>query len=239
MYIAPEGSTETFSATQMAYEKWKPHYPTSPHWYSAERFQNLLAAYLVADRKAGRLRTVRDVVAEFAGLSGTQARRDVLAATGLHGATLEDLLDGDTMDTVKVHALLRAMQERSKPIQPAALGRLDEAHVRAMLIQQYGIDAETFAWKRQTGVAAGLPWVWELGLGWGDDDRLTLLCGTNFSPALWPPFSGLSDYCDAAEIDCDDPLALCVHLTCPRLDATDRGKSIDTVGQPLFWFLIS
>ena len=69
-----------------------PNRPTSPHWYSPARFQQLLAGYLIEDRRTGRSRTVREVIAEFDGLSGVKARQEVAFDAGLHRATLEDLV---------------------------------------------------------------------------------------------------------------------------------------------------
>jgi hypothetical protein len=62
-----------------------PNRPTSPHWYSPARFQQLLAGYLLADRRTGRRRTVREVIAEFDGLSGVKVRQEVAFDTGLEG----------------------------------------------------------------------------------------------------------------------------------------------------------
>ena len=42
--------------------KWVPSHLTSPHWYSPARFQQLLAAYVVADHRAQRVRTVRELL---------------------------------------------------------------------------------------------------------------------------------------------------------------------------------
>ena len=56
--------------------------PTSPHWYTAAHLERLIAAYVAHDADRGRMRTVREFVAEFRGLSGTAKQKAVLGATG-------------------------------------------------------------------------------------------------------------------------------------------------------------
>ena len=50
-----------------------------------------------------------------------------------------------------------------------------------------------------------------------------------FTPALAVPFLDLAWLCGNADVNEDDPVALVVHVTCPRLDATDRGKTAVTL----------
>src|SRR5262249_33122356 len=65
-----------YAATDPAWGKWRADAPTSPHWYRPEDLRDLIHAYL-AHEDGGPPMTVRDFVAEFAGLSGTQHRKKV------------------------------------------------------------------------------------------------------------------------------------------------------------------
>jgi hypothetical protein len=157
-------------------------------------------------------------------------------------ATLEDLLVDGALDPARVRQLLKAMQARAKAVKPAVLGVLGEHHVRQALAAWYGVADDTLRYRCQKGVADGLPYVLEVACGWritaadeaadeadaedpDSDEPGVRLCGYNFAPSLRTPFPHLEQLCDDAEIDYDDPVVLMVHLTCPRLDATDRGKT--------------
>src|SRR5262249_34393103 len=59
------------NATDPKWKKWLPSYPTSPHWYTSERFERLASAYLALDADSPRERTIREFIAEFDGLTGT------------------------------------------------------------------------------------------------------------------------------------------------------------------------
>jgi hypothetical protein len=204
-----------------------PSRPTSPHWYTPARFQQLLGAYLIADRRTGRSRTVREVIAEFDGLSGVKARHDVALDAGLHRATLEDLVTQETLDTAKVARLLKAMQARAREVKPEALGVIGQAHVTHMLTDSYSVDPDTLTYRCQKGVVDGLPYLLEVACGWTNaaEGEGVRLCGYNHAPTLRTPFPQFEVLCDRAQIDDDDPVTVLVHLACPRLDATDRGKT--------------
>ena len=75
-------------------------------------------AYLSTDRRTDRVRTIREIVAEFDGLSGVKAGHEVCATAGLHRATLEDLVSGEILDTELVTRLLDAMQARAREVKP-------------------------------------------------------------------------------------------------------------------------
>jgi DNA topoisomerase VI subunit B len=214
-------------AAQPGWGKWVPSRPTSPHWYTLARFQQLLAAYLIADRHTGRSRTVREVIAEFDGLSGVRARQEVALDAGLHRATLEDLVEQEALDTAKVARLLKAMQARAREVKPEALGVIGQTHVTQMLTGCYGIDPDTLTYRCHKGGVDGLPYILEVACGWtnAEEGEGVRLCGYNHAPALRTPFPQLEALCDKAEIDESDPVTLLVHLACPRLDATDRGKT--------------
>ena len=93
------GSTVT--ATTADWAKWKPSDPTSPHWYDPERFERLIAAYVAHDADNGRIRTVREFVAEFRGLTGSAKGKAVLAAVGLSREPLSRLVVDGRIDPVR------------------------------------------------------------------------------------------------------------------------------------------
>src|SRR5262249_45317114 len=65
------GQTLTVVPTDRQWQKWRPDWPTSPHWYTPEAFRTLIGAYIAEERRGGRVRTVREFVAEFDGLTGS------------------------------------------------------------------------------------------------------------------------------------------------------------------------
>ena len=176
------------------------------------------------------MRSVREVVAEFAGLKGTAAQKAVTADVGLSGTSLEDLVVNGGMDGPRVRALLKAMQERSRLIKPAALGVLGDTHLRTILVEGFEVEPESLKYKKYEGTADGLPYVLELACGWyadfGPHTQGQKLLGWNFTPALRDPFPQWSVLLDTARIDVWDPVVLVVHVACPRLEVTDRGRQL-------------
>ena len=135
------------AATRADWPKWKPSDPTSPHWYDAERFQRLIAAYVAHDADNGRSRTVRELVSEFRGLSGSAKGKAVLAAAGLSREPLSRLVDDGRIDPVVSAKLLEAMRENSKPVQPAALGSIGREHFEARF-KAAGCEMESFDYRK-------------------------------------------------------------------------------------------
>jgi hypothetical protein len=135
-FLLSEDDTETrYPATYPGWKKWLPTDPTSPHWYSPERFGDLIASYIGAEREGAEPRTVRAFIAEFRGLSATAKQKKVSAEAGLERAYLHDLVTGKTqLDKVAIGRLLDAMKGASKPVKPEALGVLGEPHFRALLV---------------------------------------------------------------------------------------------------------
>jgi hypothetical protein len=71
------GKRTSTKATDPAWSKWKPSEPPSPHWYGVEHLERLIGAYIKHDTDNGRERTVRELVAEFRGLSATAKQKSV------------------------------------------------------------------------------------------------------------------------------------------------------------------
>jgi hypothetical protein len=113
-------------APDPSWRKWRPNQPTSPHWYTTEQFSALVAHYIRHDDQGGRSRTVGELLSEFHGLSGSAKKKTVLDVTNLARKPLSAAI-------AHTDALLTAMQEHSKPVKPAALGLIGEAHLHAVL----------------------------------------------------------------------------------------------------------
>jgi Protein of unknown function C-terminus (DUF2399) len=226
------GDQVEYPARDDAWVKWTPKAPTSPHWYTPQQFQALLSAFLNVDRQTGTgARLLSDVLAEFDGFSGSAARRDVLRPLDLTRATLEALVDEGAISLFLAEELLTAMQARARPVVPKRLGVLGEAHLREALTAWYAVDPETIVYRAQKGTTGELPYVLEVTCGQQTDTNVgrELLCGFNFTPALGVPFQALPWACGTADVNEDDPVALVVHVTCPWLDTTDRGKTAVTL----------
>ncbi len=221
-------------ATDPAWRKWKPSDPTSPHWYGLEHFARLVSAYLAHDSERGHQRTVRELVAEFRGMATSAKQKAALVATGLHRAPLTQLIntDGASLDDGVLVKLLDAMKAASKPIKPALLGIIGREHL-ATKFAALGCEMESFAYHKICGERDGLPWVLETAFAWCPSaTRRRIVTGVNFSPSILNPFRELGSCGQSLDTilakqraTADEPVVLLIHLTCPRVAYTDRGKS--------------
>ncbi len=230
--------THRFKRTATSCPKWIASEPTSPHWYTLDQLRALMAAYLAVERDGGRARTVRAFVSEFRGLAGTAKQRAILSRAQVSGVHLRDLVRNGDVDRSAVRALLDAMRAESRPVKPAALGILGEAHCRQWL-ERHELGVQTIHYKRiaHTDDSSGLPFVVEVAFAIrnsvdGNGDRRRIVTGINFAPTLTDPFRALDDYgislagvLGDLHIQAWDPITVLVHLTCPHLRYTDRGKS--------------
>jgi DNA topoisomerase VI subunit B len=227
-YCEPEYET-AISRTTPDWQKWMPHQPTSAHWYTVERLRALIAAYLTEEKHGGRARTAREFVAEFDGLSGSTKPKRVLEAAGLSRAHLHELIEHGDVALEPVTRLLEAMRLESRPVKPAVLGVLGEAHVRTYLTTHHDAKPESLKYHKVRGFADGLPFVLELACGWYTDDfsdcGQRTIVAVNWTPALKPPFTELQALLGEARVDSFDEVVVLVHLAMPRVDFTDRGKS--------------
>jgi hypothetical protein len=82
-------------------------------------------------------------------------------------------------------------------------------------------------------VTDGLPSVLETAFAWCPKlDRRLLIPGVNWSPGIVNPFRELGPFGQSLDtilsqqrVDRDEPIALILHMACPRVEYTDRGKS--------------
>ena len=116
-------------------------------WYDLERFERLVAAMIHADRRLGRVRTVRELVADFRGLTGTAKQKAILAELGLARASLEDLVGDDgALDHDRLERLLGAMRRRARRPRPQRSGIIGKDHLLARLpLGEVGQRASTTA----------------------------------------------------------------------------------------------
>jgi DNA topoisomerase VI subunit B len=215
------------AGTDPSWTKWLPNNPTSPHWYTAEHLRGLIAAYLAEERQGSRPKTVREFVAEFAGLSGSRKPKAVLAAAGLSGTWLRDLVRDGKVDAEAVKRLLTVMRDASRPVRPKALGVLGEEHLTRCLVRDHGAAPDSIRYRRVLDEADGLPFVAEVAFAVkrAREGTRVMVPGLNWSPALIWPSQELLPVLAEMRLDSMDPVVLLVHLACPRVGAEDRGKA--------------
>jgi DNA topoisomerase VI subunit B len=143
-------------ATNPAFEKWRPRNPTSAHWYDETRLQRYLAAHVARDRDLGQRRTVREFIAEFRGLSGTAAQRQILTEVGCSHQSLAHFFGADQVNRVGVAKLLTAMKSRSKPVNPARLGIIGADHLKQRFLAAGG-NPDTFKYQQRKGMSGRHP----------------------------------------------------------------------------------
>jgi DNA topoisomerase VI subunit B len=219
-------------ATNLSWRKWRPSDPTCPHWYTSQHLERLIAAYLTHDMEHARERTVREFVSEFRGLSGSLKQKAVLQAAGLQRAPLAGLWDGRTIDRQVVAGLLDAMVAHTRPVRPEALGIIGKDHLQRRL-EAAGCEMASFQYKQVRSTGFGLPWLIEAAFAWCPDrTSRRLITGVNWSPGIVNPFRALGSYRQSLDtvlsqqrVDRDEPVVVLLHLACPRVEYTDRGKS--------------
>jgi DNA topoisomerase VI subunit B len=223
----------SWKATDTSWAKWKPHKPTSSHWYELAHLERLIGAYVTHDRDHDGDRLVSDLVAEFDGLSGSQKRSKVLEDADCHRVKLSELVLGDRLDSARIERLLRAMQEHTRPVKSPRLGIIGEDHLRARLLAM-GVEPKSFQYTRKVA-KDGLPWILESAFGWKGDkseDWRSIISGANWSAAIKNPFrsfgatgQGLEAALTDMKASATEPVVFVLHLAHPRVEYTDRGKS--------------
>jgi hypothetical protein len=232
------GQQAMWGAADPAWQKWKPNRPTSAHWYEPPDLERLIGAYITHDRATGTDRMVSDFVAEFDGLTGSQKRSKVLDESGLRRVKLSELVVGDRLDSGRIAKLLSAMQRHTRPVNPKILGIIGEEHLRTRLLAM-GVMPESFQYSRELS-KEGMPWVLEAAFGWrgGESgDIRHISAGVNWSAAINNPFrcfgasgEGLEAVLSDMKAGAHEPIVFVLHLTHPRIEFTDRGKSALVIG---------
>jgi hypothetical protein len=224
-----------FGASNPAWEKWQPHYPTSPHWYDGARLRRLMGAYIARDQDRGREpRTVREFISEFCGLSGSAKQKLVLEACSAARLSLPEFFGaGDEVNTDAIANLLEAMQRQSRPVKPQDLGIIGKEHF-ASRFETAGADLRAFRYKRNFGDTDGIPDVIETAFGYCPKAPPVrrIITGVNWSPTIGNPFRSLGPYGESLDSILseqrsgrDEPIIFVLHLARPRIDYTDHGKT--------------
>jgi len=228
------GETLRVEPTDPKWPKWLPSDPTSPHWYRPEHLDRLICGYLADGREK---MTVRELVSQFAGLTGTGKQSAVLGATGLAREPLAGLKKGDGLDKAIVKKLLAAMKEQSKLIKPERLGVIGSEHFKRRF-ESVGCHLYSFEYRKMIGSGDGVPWVIETAFGWCEEEtNRRLVTGVNWSPSIVNPFrelggfGGLDALLSEQRLYADDPVVVALHMTCPRVEHTDRGKSAVVINE--------
>jgi DNA topoisomerase VI subunit B len=222
-------------ASDPAWSKWLPSWPTSPHWYDVSRFRRYMAAH-IAHR--GNI-TVREFISEFCGMTGTAKQKAVLAETGASHVSLHHYFGLKKANTESIAKLLASLKEHSKPVKPAHLGIIGREHFYS-LMEAAGGDPETFTYNRSGGETGGIPRVVEFAFGIHRDGLSNagrapsrkVITGVNWSPGINNPFrqlgrsgQGLDGVLAEVRANTTQPVIAVLHLACPRVAYTDRGKS--------------
>ena len=227
------GEVTVTTATDPDWKKWKPNQPTSAHWWSAEQLERLVAGYIAHDQDNGHERSVRELVAEFNGLTATAKQKLVLEATGLRRQPLTALLNGAGLDHGKVAGLLGAMKANSRPVTHARLGLIGKDHFEQRFAEG-GCDMETFKYQKVLDESDGRPEILEVAFGWCpmSRDRRRLVSGVNWSTAIINPFRRLGEtgrnldsMLERLKCGLDEEVVIVMHLATPCAEFTDRGKS--------------
>jgi hypothetical protein len=243
------GQKTAWEATNAGWAKWRPDQPTSAHWYEVEHLERLIGAYITHDRDRGGDRLVSEFLAEFDGLTRSGKRTKVLNDAGLKRAHLSDLVAGDHLEGVD--KLLEAMWRHTRPVQSLKLGVIGEEHLKARLLGM-GVLPESFRYKRKIEKSTKpaqptgdkpcfLPWVMEAAFGYLGPKAAPerrIYTGANWSAAIKNPFrsfgatgEGLETLLAAQRASRNEPVVFALHLACPRVQYTDRGKSALVVGE--------
>jgi hypothetical protein len=184
-----------------------------------------------AAERGGRDLTLRDLVRQFRGLSGTAKAKPVCDQFP-EVKRLADFVDREA----EVGRLLTAMRDESQPPSPGVLGQVGEDHFRRRFERWYGV--RRWWYKKVAGDVDGVPYVIEVALAETTKPG-GLFTGVNFSPTFddplagnWlqgPEFSagGVVGFLEHGHVNPERPrrTAAAFHLVCPVLETLDKGKS--------------
>jgi DNA topoisomerase VI subunit B len=234
-------------ATTLRWKKWLPADPPSAHWYDRQRFERLVAGYIAHDADHAKDRLVREFLWKFSGMSSTAKHKAVLQATGLARVNLAALQNGTELDHKRAGKLLDALKAHSKPVKAKALGTIGRDHLAARF-EAHGCRMESFAYRNVSTDedSEGLPCVLETAFAWrpGSQERRVVtgvkrrvVTGVNWSPGIRNLFRQIGQFGESLDavlqeqkVGWDAEAVFLLHVACPRVDYTDRGKSAVVVG---------
>ena len=222
-------------ASSPHWKKWSPSWLTSAHWYNTSRLRRYMAAHIT---NRGNV-TVREFVSEFDGFTGTAKQKLVLAETGASHGSLHDFFGLKKVNVDNIKKLLASLKQHSKPVRPIELGLIGKDHLFQMM-EQAGGDPLTFTYEKRLGEDNGLPRVIEFAFGihkrglhaGGHAPRRKNINGVNWSPGINNPFrqlgragAGLDEILSRVRANTSEPVIAVLHVACPRVAYTDRGKT--------------
>ena len=182
--------------------------------------------------------TVRQFIAEFDGMSATAKQKKVLFETGASHVSLHRFFGTERTNNENIGKLLTALQKHTKPVRPVHLGVIGKDHFYR-LMETSGGDPRTFTYNRSFGETRGIPRVVEFAFGLhrdalsgGRGPTRKVITGVNWSPGINDPFRqlgrggvGLDTVLSEVRANTSQPVIAVLHLACPRVAYTDRGKS--------------
>jgi hypothetical protein len=187
----------------------------------------------------GRQSALKRFVSEFRGLSSTGKQKALLAAIGASHVSLRDFFGRHKANGENIARLLAALKEHSKPVRPRQLGVIGKDHFYR-LMESAGGDPKTFTYNRAFDETDdGVPYVSEFAFGVhrdgliaGRGPRRKEITGVNWSPGIKNPFrelgrggAGMDTILSEVRANISQPVIVALHLACPRVAYTDRGKS--------------
>ncbi|MGB7296823.1 MAG: ATP-binding protein [Candidatus Aminicenantales bacterium] len=219
---------KSYPASVATWAKWRTDNPTSAHWYNEFQLRDLIAAYLLIERKdKNKAKTVREFVTEFRGLSGTAKGAEIIK--GFKGTYLHDLMKNGDVDMAVIKKLLQAMRDHSKPVKPYQMGLVGGDHLKGWAAANIGVVPESFQYGKCQGVdATGLPYTQEALFALKSDTEKahrSVITGLNWSPTIGDPVEEISEAVGSARIGRDKPVLLIIHMIQPRFAFTNRGKT--------------
>ena len=137
-------------ASNPAWNKWLPSWPTSRALVRQGRFRRYMAAH-IAHR--GDI-TVREFISEFRGMTATAKQKVVLAETGASHVSLHHFFGLQKANTDNIAKLLASFKRHSKPVRPPELGIIGKEHFYR-LMEAAGGDPKTFTYNRSLGETGG------------------------------------------------------------------------------------
>jgi DNA topoisomerase VI subunit B len=217
---------------------WSRFLPTelpSPWWFDGSALNKLAFSHIGASRRGARDLPLREFVQNLRGLSSNLKAKQVCDIF----QSIRHLSDFEK-DPGLVGNLLAVMQKETKPPSPAVLGCVGESHFRTKFQAWFGV--KRFWYRKVKVLDDGVPYVFEVAVA-HTRRKGAYLHGVNFSPSFDDPFvstfldgpefsaSSVASFLEQAHAhprDDDRPgvhTAVAVHITGPRLQFLDQGKT--------------
>ncbi len=232
-------SYDALVGTSSGWRKYVPTDATSPHWYNAEAIEGLIQSHINDADRGGRDLTLREFVAQFAGLTATAKAKAV-------GSLFPDVDRLSDLNGRKgrIRELLAVMKDAARAPKPSTLGMVGEAQIKARMEEWYCV--RRFWYRKGEGEVDGIPFVVEVAVAEAEENENgDLFTGINFSPTYMDPFGpvrlaagsvsqyGLRGFLSSAYASPiadphshqERPAVVTVHLVCPALDFMDRAKT--------------